>query len=213
MTGLVPLTNRNVSVWMAREYRTIGHCSLCEQIRTICAPELQHLYTLKIHRFLLLLRDSAKPWGFIRLNNNHQKNSNVILDFVHCPLLFKHDVSESGFVSFMVCKVSSTVASLRTNGDHAMAHDISRRTLVAEARNYSQQFHVEFKADKLAMTLGLLRSVFPYSFNIISPMIHIHSLSYHRLCTISQCFSTFARPRPGKFFFYQTRPQSQQIYS
>ena len=28
-----------------------------------------------------------------------------------------------------------------------------------------------------------------------------------------QCFSTFVRPRTGKFFFYKTRAQSQQIYS
>ena len=29
----------------------------------------------------------------------------------------------------------------------------------------------------------------------------------------NQCFSTFVRPRPGKFFFYKTRARSQQIYS
>ena len=28
-----------------------------------------------------------------------------------------------------------------------------------------------------------------------------------------QCFLTFVRPRPGKFFFYKTRARSQQIYS
>jgi len=27
------------------------------------------------------------------------------------------------------------------------------------------------------------------------------------------CFSTFVRPRPGKFFFHMTRARSQQIYS
>ena len=30
---------------------------------------------------------------------------------------------------------------------------------------------------------------------------------------VVQCFSTFVRPRPGKFFFYKTRARSQQIYS
>ena len=30
---------------------------------------------------------------------------------------------------------------------------------------------------------------------------------------LQQCFSTFVRPRPGKFFFYKTRARSQQIYS
>ena len=30
---------------------------------------------------------------------------------------------------------------------------------------------------------------------------------------IDQCFSTFVRPRPGKFFFHKTRTRSQQIYS
>jgi hypothetical protein len=28
---------------------------------------------------------------------------------------------------------------------------------------------------------------------------------------LAQCFSTFVRPRPGKFFFYKTRARSQQI--
>ena len=30
---------------------------------------------------------------------------------------------------------------------------------------------------------------------------------------LDQCFSTFVRPRPGKFFFHKTRARSQQIYS
>jgi len=30
---------------------------------------------------------------------------------------------------------------------------------------------------------------------------------------VEQWFSTFVRPRPGKFFFYKTRARSQQIYS
>jgi len=30
---------------------------------------------------------------------------------------------------------------------------------------------------------------------------------------LDQWFSTFVRPRPGKFFFYKTRARSQQIYS
>jgi len=30
---------------------------------------------------------------------------------------------------------------------------------------------------------------------------------------LNQCFSTFVRPRPGKFFFHKTRTRSQQIYS
>jgi len=29
---------------------------------------------------------------------------------------------------------------------------------------------------------------------------------------LEQCFSTFVRPRPGKFFFQKTRARSQQIY-
>ena len=32
-------------------------------------------------------------------------------------------------------------------------------------------------------------------------------------CNLHQCFSTFVRPRPGKFFFHKTRVRSQQIYS
>jgi len=34
-----------------------------------------------------------------------------------------------------------------------------------------------------------------------------------RCCTLQQCFSTFVRPRPGKFFFHKKRARSQQIYS
>jgi len=30
---------------------------------------------------------------------------------------------------------------------------------------------------------------------------------------LDQCFSTFVKPRPGKFYFYKTRTRSQQIYS
>jgi hypothetical protein len=119
----------------------------------------------------LPLRDSAKPRGFPNLNDNHQKNSNMILDTVHYLRLFKHNVSECGLVSFTVCKVSGTVG---TDGDHAMAHDISGRTLVAEGYTYCQALRVELKVDRFATALGLLRSVFllflqyvsndPYSF-------------------------------------------------
>jgi len=73
----------------------------------------------------------------------------------------------------------------RTNVYHAIAHDTSRWTLVAEARTYSQAFHVEFMADKLAVAQGLLRSVFPCSFDIIPQTIYIHSLSDHRPYTMS----------------------------
>ena len=31
--------------------------------------------------------------------------------------------------------------------------------------------------------------------------------------TLDHCFSTFVRPRPGKFFLHKTRVRSQQIYS
>ena len=31
--------------------------------------------------------------------------------------------------------------------------------------------------------------------------------------SLDQCFSTFVRPRPGKFFFHKTSARSQQIYS
>ena len=37
--------------------------------------------------------------------------------------------------------------------------------------------------------------------------------TYTNLDSITQCFSTFLRPRPGKFFFQKTRALSQQIYS
>ena len=31
--------------------------------------------------------------------------------------------------------------------------------------------------------------------------------------SLYQCFSTFVRPRPGKFFFHKPKARSQQIYS
>jgi len=34
-----------------------------------------------------------------------------------------------------------------------------------------------------------------------------------QLHCLNQCFSTFVRPRHGKFFFHKTRARSQQIYS
>jgi len=30
---------------------------------------------------------------------------------------------------------------------------------------------------------------------------------------LRQCFSTYVRPQPGKFFFHKTRARSQHIYS
>jgi len=36
---------------------------------------------------------------------------------------------------------------------------------------------------------------------------------FHSALSLHQCFSTFMRPQPGKFFFYKTRARSQQIYS
>ena len=30
----------------------------------------------------------------------------------------------------------------------------------------------------------------------------------HESCPLKQCFSTFVRPRPGKFFFHKTRARS-----
>jgi len=35
----------------------------------------------------------------------------------------------------------------------------------------------------------------------------------NRIDCLDQCFSTFVRPRPNKFFFHKTRARSQQIYS
>ena len=41
------------------------------------------------------------------------------------------------------------------------------------------------------------------------------TLVHYPLCLygLHQCFSTFVRPRHGKFFFLKTRASSQQIYS
>jgi len=40
-------------------------------------------------------------------------------------------------------------------------------------------------------------------------------ITFHTVDNVAlkQCFSTFVRPRPGKFFFHKTRARSQQIYS
>jgi len=39
-----------------------------------------------------------------------------------------------------------------------------------------------------------------------------HLYCFVCLYGLNQCFSTFVRPRPGKFFFYKTRARFQQIY-
>ena len=41
----------------------------------------------------------------------------------------------------------------------------------------------------------------------------LHIILLYVFCRLSQCFSNFVRPRPGKFFFHKTRARSQQIYS
>jgi hypothetical protein len=40
-----------------------------------------------------------------------------------------------------------------------------------------------------------------------------HSIGTTEEDGLVQWFSTFVRPRPGKFFLYRTRARSQQIYS
>ena len=53
--------------------------------------------------------------------------------------------------------------------------------------------------------------------NIPLPNARYDSLNKHTAVPVSpnlgQCFATFVRPRPGKFFFHKTRTRSQQIYS
>ena len=48
-----------------------------------------------------------------------------------------------------------------------------------------------------------------YVTHILVPFVNNTNNS---MCYLGQCFSTFVRPRPGKFFSYKTRAQSQQIY-
>ena len=48
---------------------------------------------------------------------------------------------------------------------------------------------------------------------VFSPPFPVWSVDASHLFSLHQCFSTFVRPRPGKFFFHKTRAQSQQIYS
>jgi len=47
----------------------------------------------------------------------------------------------------------------------------------------------------------------------LSDFFIVRTCTYTNLDSIAQCFSTFLRPRPGKFFFHKTRARSQQIYS
>ena len=45
-------------------------------------------------------------------------------------------------------------------------------------------------------------------------LVHVLASTWPNIgVAIYQCFSTFVRPRPGKFFFHTTRARSQQIYS
>jgi len=55
----------------------------------------------------------------------------------------------------------------------------------------------------LSRNLGTLTSCNP-----LGPSGPVTGLLY-----LEQCFSTFVRQRPGKFFFRKTRARSQQIYS
>jgi len=43
--------------------------------------------------------------------------------------------------------------------------------------------------------------------------IFINLTQHNFVYALEQCFSTYVRLRPSKFFFYKTRAQSQQIYS
>ena len=43
-------------------------------------------------------------------------------------------------------------------------------------------------------------------------IVFLNCRDFKRL-DLEQSFSTFVRPRPGKFFFHKTRARSQQIYS
>jgi hypothetical protein len=67
----------------------------------------------------LLLKDSTKPCAFADLNNNNEKNEKMILDIVQCLRVFEQDISETGSISIIVCKVSRRVASLGTNRGRA----------------------------------------------------------------------------------------------
>jgi len=55
----------------------------------------------------------------------------------------------------------------------------------------------------------------PSTFFVTSPFsLYFFSVPFPgRSVNIKQYFSTFVRPRPGKFFFHKTRALSQQIYS
>jgi hypothetical protein len=54
--------------------------------------------------------------------------------------------------------------------------------------------------------LPICRASYPRRFIFINTAVRSSDL-------LDQCFSTFVRPRPGKFFFYKTRVRLQQIYS
>jgi len=69
-----------------------------------------------------------------------------------------------------------------------------------ETRRYSP-----FKQSAMTNTCKLL--------DIHEMCVSVKRRPFRRLFDIERCFSTFVRPRPGKFFFYKTRARSQQIYS
>jgi len=51
------------------------------------------------------------------------------------------------------------------------------------------------------------------SFRKRRDIINVRRPSCEVVVILDQCFSTFVRPRPGKFFFHKTRARSQQIHS
>jgi hypothetical protein len=45
----------------------------------------------------------------------------------------------------------------------------------------------------------------------LGDFVVVRTYTYTNLDSVAQCFLTFVRPRPGKFFFYKTRARFQQI--
>jgi len=59
-------------------------------------------------------------------------------------------------------------------------------------------------------------SYFAVVINLFAVHIFFYNQNYHASYhwgSLDQCFSTFVRPRPSKFFSHKTRARSQQIYS
>ena len=87
-------------------------------------------------------------------------------------------------------------------------HGLASKPVLKDTRPLSDKQFQNTAVQKVWYVPRILRVVLYHSL-----CITLHALNFVSTCYLGQCFSTFVRPRSGKFSFYKTRARSQQIYS